>query len=269
VLANTLPEARERDELELDLRVELGGALIATSGYGAKECGDLFAQARGLCGRLGDATPLLFPVLYGQWVYEYINGRLTNSTDLAKEFLDRADHATDPALAMIGRRLVGWSLLMRGLADRALPHFHYSAAAYDPTRDAPLGYIYGANPKVVALMGAGQALSHLGYGDQALRLVDEGIGDARALAHFNTLAWALWHGSVFHLLRRDTATAATLASEVVAAAREHGARFWAVTGGVIVSCARAAAAGRSADVDTVAELLRGLEATHAQFSGFV
>jgi hypothetical protein len=50
------------------------------------------------------------------------------------------------------------------------------------------------------------------------------------LAHSNTLAWALFHASLFHLLRRDLAAAEGLAGELIAIARKQGALFWATRG---------------------------------------
>ena len=262
-LTESLPNARERDELELDLCIELGGALVATSGYGVDECRDLFARARALCDRLGDATPKLFPVLYGHWVYEHVNGRLTISIGLAEQFLDQAECAADRALEMIGHRLVGFTLLARGRADLALPHLRCALAAYDPERDTPLGYVYGQNPKVGALMGAGVALGHLGFPDEAARTVRQGIDEARLLAHSTTLAWALFHASLFHLLGRDLVAAEELASELITIAREQGVLFWARRGSAIMSCARA---GRNTSPDNLAQLRRDIEAMHAEAS---
>jgi predicted ATPase len=262
-LAESLPDTREPDGLELDLCIDLGGALVATSGYGVDECRDLFARARALCDRLGDATPKLFPVLYGHWVYEHVNGRLTISVDLAEQFLDQAECAADRALEMIGHRLVGFTLLARGRADLALPHLRCALAAYDPTRDTPLGYVYGQNPKVGALMGAGVALSHLGFPDEAARTVRQGMDEARMLAHLNTLAWALFHASLFHVLRRDLVAAEGLAGELIAIAREQDALFWATRGGAILSCARA---WRNASTNNLAQLRQDIEAMHAETS---
>jgi class 3 adenylate cyclase len=260
-LAESLPDTRERDELELDLCIELGGALVATSGYGVDECRDLFARARALCDRLGGATPKLFPVLYGHWVYEHVNGRLTISIGLAEQFLDQAECTANRALEMIGHRLVGFTLLARGRADLALPHLRCALAAYDPSRDAPLGYVYGQNPKVGALMGTGVALGHLGFPDEAARMVRLGMDEARMLAHSNTLAWALFHASLFHVLRRDLVAAEGLAGELIAIAQEQGALFWTTRGCAILSCARA---GQNASTDNLAQLHRDIEAMHAE-----
>ena len=64
-LVATLPEDITRVQHELDLRIALGKALIATKGYGAPETGESFDRARSLCEQL-DQPPQLVSVLYGQ-----------------------------------------------------------------------------------------------------------------------------------------------------------------------------------------------------------
>src|SRR5215475_1510534 len=61
---NHLPESRRRIEKALDIRVDLGPALIAKSGFGAVDVEENYTQARSLCEHLGE-TPQLFPVLWG------------------------------------------------------------------------------------------------------------------------------------------------------------------------------------------------------------
>ena len=109
-------------------------------------------------------------------------------------------------------------------------------------------------------MGAGLALGHLGYPDEAARLAREGIDEARALGHFKPLAYALWHATAFQLLRRDLPAAEAMAGELVAVARDHSAVFWVTYGCAILSCARA---GESAAADSISQLQHDIEAMHA------
>ena len=141
------------DDCRAAFTLSLGDGLFSPGNHHARLRRDGLAQAaragllaRALCGRLGDTTPKLFPVLYGQWAYEHTNGRLTLSIGLAEQFLDRAERAADRALEMIGHRLVGFTLLTRGRADLGLPHLRRSLAAYEPATDVELGYVYGHNP---------------------------------------------------------------------------------------------------------------------------
>jgi class 3 adenylate cyclase len=57
-----IPEGPPRDQKELNLRIALGGPLIATRGYAFSETADNYARARQLCERLGEHRKLL-PVI--------------------------------------------------------------------------------------------------------------------------------------------------------------------------------------------------------------
>ena len=59
-----LPEDRQAIERAINIRIDLGPALIATEGFAAREVTENYNRARELCGKLND-PPQLFPVLWG------------------------------------------------------------------------------------------------------------------------------------------------------------------------------------------------------------
>jgi hypothetical protein len=138
-------------------------------------------------------------VLYGQWVYEYVKGRLIPAMTMAEQFLREAERFTDKdrELELLGNRFIGTTLLSRGKIDVALPHLRRSVAAYDARHHARLTYLYGQNPHVSATAMMGIGLSLRGYADQGMQLVLNAVQEARSRDHFNTLAWALWHARSF------------------------------------------------------------------------
>jgi predicted ATPase len=64
----SLPDSAWRQQQELDLRVALGPALMATKGYAAPDVVETVARARELAGQL-DRADYLIALLYGQWVF--------------------------------------------------------------------------------------------------------------------------------------------------------------------------------------------------------
>ena len=60
----TLPTSLDRQQQELDLRIALGPALIATRGYSSPEVGQIFTRACALAEQIGRSDMSL---LYGQW----------------------------------------------------------------------------------------------------------------------------------------------------------------------------------------------------------
>src|SRR5262249_55585408 len=65
-LLSTLPETPARVQQELDLRLALGLAWMATKGLAAPEVAQVYARARALCQQVGESPPL-FWALEGLW----------------------------------------------------------------------------------------------------------------------------------------------------------------------------------------------------------
>jgi predicted ATPase len=74
-LVQALPDGPERILQELDLRIALGSALMATRGYAGREVEETYLRARELCGQAGE-TPQLFPVLHGLYRFYHVRGEL-------------------------------------------------------------------------------------------------------------------------------------------------------------------------------------------------
>jgi class 3 adenylate cyclase/tetratricopeptide (TPR) repeat protein len=256
-LVGLLPESPERDLMELDLCVERSAPLIATRGYGAPECRNLFVRARALCDRIG-TTPKLFAVLYGLWVNDFANGRMPAAMESAEQILQQAERIDDHTLAMVGHRIVGGTLVLRGRAAEALPHLQHALDCYDPVRHAPLTFLFGQNHQVATLIYVGLALGHLGFGDQARRMVRQAITEAEELSHFNTLAFALCYACLFHLMHRDWDDAEATSSRLIGLAQEKASAFWITLGQALLGSARV---GLEATTDHVVEMRRAMGAT--------
>ena len=67
-----LPDGPGRQQLELDLQMALGRALMATRGNSAPAVGATFARAKALAEHL-DRQEYLVPLLHGQWAYHTVH----------------------------------------------------------------------------------------------------------------------------------------------------------------------------------------------------
>src|SRR5439155_24124863 len=76
----TLPEAADRDALELPLRVALGMQLQVREGFAAPEVYAVYARARELCGRVAGGQPP-FPVLWGLWLFHKVRSELVRARE--------------------------------------------------------------------------------------------------------------------------------------------------------------------------------------------
>ena len=62
------------------MRLILGPALIATSGYASRQTSENYFRARALC-RKRDPARVSFPIAWGFWVVHYVQAKLERSVD--------------------------------------------------------------------------------------------------------------------------------------------------------------------------------------------
>jgi predicted ATPase len=217
---------------EIKLQVALINALIHVKGYASPETKAALERAHVLIERaevLGEPLEdrlLLFSVLYGFWVTNYVafNGDLIG--ELAAQFFALAEKQRATAPLMIGHRLVGTTLLYAGDFAQARLHFDQALALYDPIEHRPLAARFGTDSAVSALFYRSMALWSLGYPDAALADVNRSIKDARDIGQAPTLMAALAVPSITHILAGNDAAAIALLDEAVALADEKGSMFW-------------------------------------------
>jgi hypothetical protein len=100
-LLGLLPDGLERHQFELDLKVTLAAALVATQGYSAPEVAELYARVRTLCDELNKPS-LLFWVVTGQWTYHLTRGELTLALRDAEEIVALGQARNDVIIKLIG-----------------------------------------------------------------------------------------------------------------------------------------------------------------------
>jgi predicted ATPase len=103
-MVDSLPESTEsteRDQLELELRIALGGPLLMIRGHGAPEVGGTYSRARGLCQKIGD-VPQIVPALFGMWRFYIGRGDCTITRDLGRQLLDLGKSGDDPSAIVLG-----------------------------------------------------------------------------------------------------------------------------------------------------------------------
>ena len=115
-----LPDGLARQRLELDLQTALGVPLMASRGMGVPEVGQAYARARQLCGEVGDA-PQLFSVLFGLWWFYELKADLSAGLELAKQLLELAERANEPAQLMQAHRALACTYLWLGEFASAQP----------------------------------------------------------------------------------------------------------------------------------------------------
>jgi predicted ATPase len=126
-----LPETLARAWQEINLRMVLGPAWIATKGPAALEVEQTYARALVLCQEAGE-TPQLFPTLWGlSWFYR-IRGVLSTARELEEQLYQLAQCAANPTPLMEAHSALGTTLLFLGEYPAARTHLEQGIALADP-----------------------------------------------------------------------------------------------------------------------------------------
>jgi class 3 adenylate cyclase/predicted ATPase len=221
---------------QIKLQVGLANALMHTKGYGAPETKATVEQARLFIERaeaLGESPEdpqLLFSVLYGFWIANYMafNGDVV--CELAAQFLALAEKQKATVPLMIGHRLLGTSLLHTGDIAEGRPHLDRAIALYDPTEHRPLATRFGQDVRVAILSWRSLARWALGYPEAATVDIDYALRDTRETEHAPTLMYALTITALTLIYCGNYAAANAQADEAVALADEKGAFLWKAVG---------------------------------------
>jgi class 3 adenylate cyclase/predicted ATPase len=248
----TLPATPALRREEIKLQVALITPLIHIKGYAAPEARVAAERARLLIeqaealGEHPEDPLLLFSVLYGFWVANYVafNGDVV--CELAAQFLALAEKQKAIVPLMIGHRLVAMSLLHTGGTAEGRVHFDQSIALYDPAEHRPLAARFGQDIRVAILSYRLLALWMLGYPNAALTDAHRALKHAREIGQAPTLMYALAGTCFTYLHSGNYATANANVDELIALADEKGTLFWKAFGTVLQGCILALA-GKASD----------------------
>jgi predicted ATPase len=228
-LLKTLPETPEHTQQALTLHIALGAALQVTKGHAAPEVEHTYTQAYALCQQMGE-TPELAPVLLGLWRFYAVRPQLHTARELGETLLRLAQHADDPALAVIAHYTLGATWFYLGVLPAARQLLEEGITRYTPDQHRALGFRIGQDPGVACRVHAAGALWLMGYPEQALARVHDALALAHELSHPFSLAFVrYWVAFVFQVCRNVSAVQEQ-AEAAVALSTERGFPLWAAAG---------------------------------------
>ena len=231
-LLKTLPETPARTQQSLTLYIGLGTALLMTKGQSAPEVEQAYTQAYALCQQVGE-TPQLVPVLLGLWRYYLARPQLHTARELGDTLLRLAQHADDPALAVIAHYALGATWLWLGALPQARQHLEEGIARYMPDqRRAPVFRI-GHDPGVACRVNTALTLWFLGYPAQALACLHGALTLAHELSHPYSLGYARCWAAMASQLRRDVPAVHEQAEAAVTLSTDQGFPLWEAWGTIL------------------------------------
>ena len=189
-----LPEGRQRDLAELELRMLLGPAVVAQRGWGQTDVSQVLEPAWELTQSL-DHRPAYAPVLHSLWVHYLCVDRLSLSLRSAETLLEAGKSTGDDSLVAVGYRATVGSHYWLGNLVEARREGDALRAMYDLQRHWHIAQETNTDPLTGDGIYRGQYLWMLGYPDQARAASDDKDAHARRRNHPFDLAFALTLGA--------------------------------------------------------------------------
>jgi class 3 adenylate cyclase/predicted ATPase len=265
----TLPSTPALRHEQIMLQAALIAPLMHVKGYAAPETKAAAERARALIEQaeaLGEPPEdplLMFSVLYGLWVANYVGFNGDALRDLAAQFSALAEKQEAKVPIMIGHRLMASSLTGTGDIVEGRKHYDRAMALYDPAENRSLATRFGQDVGVSILSFRSYALWMLGYPEAALADAREALKDAREIGHVGTLMYALNQTAFTHIFCGNCATANAQLDEVVALADEKGALYWKALGIALQGWVLAVSGKASDAVHVIASGITALRSTGA------
>jgi class 3 adenylate cyclase/predicted ATPase len=267
-LIASLPSTPLLRREEIKLQVELITPLLHLRGYAAPETRAAVDRARLLIERaeaLGEPTEepmLLFSVLYGLWVANLVafNGGVMR--ELAIQFSALAAKQSATAPLMIGRRIMGLSLLHTGDFTEGRTHLDHAIALYNPAEHRDLATRFFGQENGAAILSWRSIASWLlGYPDAALADAEQALRLAREAEHLATLVYVINFSVWSYIHGGDYKTAAKLVDEYVLLQKQLGSSFWEGWGMMQRGCLLALTGKASEAVQTITSGVEFLRST--------
>ncbi len=188
----------ERNEMELDFLLSLGGAYMVKNGYNHDNVGQTFSRARELAQKI-EVTQKLAYILYGLQVY-YLNTKHIYTLD---ELIDRAidlgeqieDRKENYLFLLFGYHLKGVLAVEKGEYNKANTALKYTIDLFNPSIHIFSELTPGGDVKINANAWLSLSLQSSGYMEQAERISNYHISiasqhtDPRTLVHI--YSWSI------------------------------------------------------------------------------
>jgi predicted ATPase/DNA-binding winged helix-turn-helix (wHTH) protein len=188
-LAAITGEEKANARCEMKLHAAFGASLMYTRGS-VPEAGAAWTKALEIAESLDDAEYQLRS-LWGLWSFHMRGGQHRLALAQARRFCSLAANRSDPNDRLIGDRLIGVLEHFLGDQPSARRHLEHMLADYVPPAGKPEINRFQLDPRMTAGAFLARVLWLQGFPDQATRIAENSIEDARAANHVTSLCPAL------------------------------------------------------------------------------
>jgi class 3 adenylate cyclase/tetratricopeptide (TPR) repeat protein len=225
-----LDDDRQRDTIELELRVARGLSLERTMGYGAPEIKETYERARELCQKLGETVDMV-PVLLGLYVFHLVRAEkadLVLAHELAQQCVQLSKASGRFNYLIDSYAALGYVLCYLGSLEEAREVLEAGVGLYEWKWGELEFAITAQDPAVASLALLGVVLWLLGRPDDSLKKLNQSFALADRLGQPINHAVAYAHAAQLFQLRGETERAAEYAQKGIAVAKENGYPSWEV-----------------------------------------
>ena len=196
-LLSELPQASERDRLELALQMALGDVLWSSKSWSHPDASRAYTRALELAQQLGETTQTE-TVLTARVAFVFGRAQFKLARELAERMLAAAERSRDRASLYTAQTLLGVTLAMQGQYLDANRHLELTRSYYEESESGELAWI-----EVDAEASAAIVALAVGLPERARQQMREVL--RRAGARTDSFAFGLAHfwGGIFCGLIRD------------------------------------------------------------------
>jgi predicted ATPase len=260
-----IADETQRAMVEVELRIGLGAAFVATRGFGASEVLEAYSRAEALCEHLGERADI-FPALWGQWMFRWGRSELDEAWRLCGRLLALAEKSGDPGLRLQAHHAAWATAFGRGELAEVRAHAEAGLALYNASMHQAMASSYGNHDaSTCARNFSALALALAGEDERARSMADSSLAVARSLNDPFSLALTLYFASATAQVLGDVTLAAQHAEASRLLATEHdlaSPRAWST--GVLGWCA-AEAGDPDRGVALLNEAVAALQATQSRY----
>ena len=218
-----IPASRERDRLELELRVAHGPLYVAVRGFATDEMEPEVGRLEELCEQLGEAQ-VISGALFSLWSLSLSRARLKEAMPRAKQLLKLTAQLDDPFASGGAHAAVGVTSMWQGEFQTAREHLEQTAAIFEP--DIPRFLPMHNAPVIPTQSQLAWTLWMLGYPEQAKRAMGRALALADQLRRpFNT-AFALQYAVPLEDFLGDYNFIEQKIDALIEISREYGFMAW-------------------------------------------
>ncbi|MGO9172067.1 MAG: ATP-binding protein [Rhodomicrobium sp.] len=215
-----------RTRRQMQLNAALGSALFYTKGPRPEVCAawtDMLDIAENL-----DNTEYRLRALWDLWLYRIYSGECQAALALGQRFSSLLPSHASQADLLTGERMQGRPLHFLGDQRNARRHFERILSCHAAPAPQPhIGIInFQLNLRVTARGDLAKILWLQGFPDQAMRIAQDNVEDARAIGHELSLCFALDSASMIALTAGDLASAERYLAMLAEQSAKHTLGFW-------------------------------------------